>query len=136
MTALDGPKVLIFGVIGLALGIAYFAPPVQLSARGRGEIAVAIGYGVLPVTGAAFLRAGTFGGQTVLVSLPIRFWIFNVLLMNAVPDAEADARSGKRTMVVRFELEETQVVYLLVNASLVFGPSRSRAVSAPCQLRR
>ena len=130
LATLSGPEVLIFGVIGLALGIAYSAPPVQLSARGWGEIAVAVGFGVLPVTGAAWLQTGIFSGHAVLISLPISCWIFNVLLMNEVPDTEADARAGKRTMVVRFEPEGTHVVYLLVNALAVLAVAIAGSLGA------
>ena len=55
---LHGPQVLIFGAVGIALGVLYSIPKVQLSAHGLGETAVALAFGVLPVVGAAWLQSG------------------------------------------------------------------------------
>ena len=51
LIAIKGMTVLLFGLAGIALATLYSIPPVQLSARGWGEAAVGIGFGVLPVCG-------------------------------------------------------------------------------------
>jgi len=84
----------------VALGVFYSAPPVWLSARGLGEAAVAAGFGLLPVTGAAWVQSGTLDGGAVLLSVPVGLWIANVLLINEVPDMRADASVGRRTLAV------------------------------------
>ncbi len=101
LTLMKGPAVVIFGLLGLALGILYSAPPVALASRGLGETAVALGFGVLPVTGAVWLQTGHVGLETVLLAVPASCWVANILIMNEVPDAEADAGAGKTTLVVR-----------------------------------
>ena len=49
-----GPMILIFGLTGLTLGVLYSVGPIRLSSIGLGEFTVAIAFGVLPVTGAAW----------------------------------------------------------------------------------
>lgn len=115
LALLKGVVVIALGLIGAALGVAYSATPLQLSARGLGEIAVAIGFGVLPVMGAAWLQSGIFGFDSLLISIPISFWVLNILLINEIPDMEADAAAGKRTLPVRWGLRGTWPLYLATN---------------------
>jgi 1,4-dihydroxy-2-naphthoate octaprenyltransferase len=113
--ATEGPAVLLFGAAGVALGVLYSAPPVRLSARGLGEAAVGVGFGILPVTGAAWLQSGVLDWAGLLLSLPIAFWVANILLVNEIPDAAADGATGKRTLVVRLGLDGTRNLYLLLS---------------------
>lgn len=112
---LRGPVVLIFGAIGVALGVLYSLPRVQLSAHGVGEAAIAVAFGVLPVTGAAWLQSGRVDWQSVLISVPVSMWVAAILLMNEVPDRNADARAGKRTLVVRLSTDGTRRLYLALH---------------------
>ena len=105
LAALKGAVVIALGLSGAALGVVYSATPLQLSARGLGELAVGIGFGVLPVMGAAWLQSGTFGLDSLLISLPLSCWVLNILLINEIPDIEADAAVGKRTLPVRLGLK-------------------------------
>jgi 1,4-dihydroxy-2-naphthoate octaprenyltransferase len=114
--AMKGPGVLLFGAAGVALGVLYSAPPIRLSARGLGEVAVGIGFGVLPVTGAAWLQCGALDWGGLLLSLPVALWVINILLVNEIPDAAADGATGKRTLVVRLGPDGTQRLYILLNA--------------------
>jgi 1,4-dihydroxy-2-naphthoate octaprenyltransferase len=116
LAALKGAVVIALGLFGAALGVAYSATPLQLSARGLGELTVAIGFGVLPVMGAAWLQSGTFGLDSLLISLPLSFWVFNILLINEISDIKADAEVGKRTFPVRWGLRATWRLYLATNA--------------------
>ncbi len=96
-----GTAILGLGMTGIGLVVLYSAPPVQLSARGLGELAVAAGFGLLPVCGAAWLQTGRFDWQVLALSIPVSCWVANILLINEVPDARSDAAAGKRTLVVR-----------------------------------
>ncbi len=108
--------VLWFRVTGLALGMLYSVPPVQLSARGLGEAAVAVAFGTLPVAGAAWLQSGAVDAGALLVSAPVGLWVAAILLINEVPDVDADRATGKRTLVVRLGLDGTRRLYLVVHA--------------------
>jgi 1,4-dihydroxy-2-naphthoate octaprenyltransferase len=110
-----GAGVLVFGLVGIALGVAYSAPPLKLASRGMGESAVGVGLGILPVTGAAWLQTGVIDASSVLIAIPVSMWVANILLINEVPDARADSVSGKRTLVVRMGNKGTALLYFLWN---------------------
>jgi 1,4-dihydroxy-2-naphthoate octaprenyltransferase len=120
-----GLIVLGLGLTGLLLGVAYSAPPLALASRGLGELAVGIGFGVLPVVGAAWLQTGFFSWEALLLSVPVSIWVANILLVNEVPDYTADSKAGKNTLVVRLGFRWSALLYVLLNAvalaTLVWG---------------
>ncbi len=110
-----GTMVLWFGVAGVLLAVLYSLGPVRLASIGLGEIAVGIAFGVLPVTGAAWLQSGSLGLDVLLFSIPVSVWVTAILLINEVPDIAADGATGKRTLPVRFGLGSTSVIYFLLH---------------------
>ncbi|HEM45730.1 MAG TPA: prenyltransferase [Alphaproteobacteria bacterium] len=119
-----GPTVLAFGAVGVFLGIAYSSPPLRLAGRGVGELAVGVGFGTLPVVGAAWLQQGQWEAGTFLLSVPVALWVALILLVNEIPDAAADAAVGKRTLVVRLGLDGTArlqaALHLLAAAAVAY----------------
>lgn len=115
-----GPVVLLFGLAGIALGVLYSLGPVKLSAIGLGESSVAVAFGVLPVTGAAWLQGASIDPALLLFSLPISAWVAAVLLINEVPDIEADGACGKDTLPVRLGLMGTARLYLAIQGAALF----------------
>ena len=109
---LKGAIVLYFGLAGVALCVLYSLGPVRLASIGIGETAVAVGFGVVPVSGAAWLQGAELNTTLLLYSLPISFWVAAILLINEVPDVAADSATGKRTLPVRLGLNGTAAVYL------------------------
>jgi 1,4-dihydroxy-2-naphthoate polyprenyltransferase len=114
LTLLRGSGVLLLGLGGLALGLFYSQPGVQLSGRGTGELACAIGLGLLPVAGAAWLQAGRVDSAAWLLGTMVAVWVCLILLINEVPDSVADASVGKRTLAVRLGEAGTRVLYRLL----------------------
>jgi 1,4-dihydroxy-2-naphthoate octaprenyltransferase len=112
---LKGAMVLYLGLAGVALGVLYSLGPVRLASLGIGETAVAIGFGVVPVVGAAWLQGATINASLVLFSLPVSLWVAAILLINEVPDIAADGATGKRTLPVRLGLGGTSIVYLMLH---------------------
>jgi 1,4-dihydroxy-2-naphthoate octaprenyltransferase len=110
-----GPLVIAFGVVGILLGVLYSLGPVKLASVGLGEATIAVAFGLLPVTGAAWLQGAPIDAALILFSIAIGGWVENILLINEVPDMEADSASGKRTFPVRFGLAATANLYLAVN---------------------
>lgn len=115
LVAVSGPGILVFGIAGVSLFLLYLAPPLQLGTKGFAELGVGLGFGVLPVTAAAWLQAGEVTGQALLLSIPIALWVANVLLVNEVPDRKADADAGKNTLVVILGCRAAKWLYLLLN---------------------
>ena len=105
-----GPALLAWGAIGLLLAWAYSAPPLALMCRGLGELTVSLSWGLM-VLGADYVQRGALAPWTMSVALSYSLLIGNILLINGVPDAQADARVGKRTLAVRLGAARVAVVY-------------------------
>jgi 1,4-dihydroxy-2-naphthoate octaprenyltransferase len=111
LAVLRGPGVIFLGLAGLALGLLYSLPGAQLSARGVGELAVAVGLGVLPVLGAEWLQTGFVDSGAILLCIPVSCWVAAILIINEVPDVVADLAAHKRTLVVRWGATGARVIY-------------------------
>ena len=111
LAGLRGPGVILLGIAGLGLGLLYSLPGAQLSARGVGEAAVAVSFGILPVLGMVWLQTGHVDFGALLVSLPVSAWAAAILVINEVPDIEPDRRAGKRTLVVRWGAGGARWIY-------------------------
>ena len=107
-----GPMILLFGLTGVALGVLYSIGPVRLSSIGLGEFTVAIAFGVLPITGAAWLQSGIVDPAVLIYSIPISAWVAAIILINEIPDVTADGVSGKRTLPVRLGNAGTASLYI------------------------
>lgn len=105
-----GPGVLLLGMAGLMLAWAYSAPPLKLMSRGLGEVAVALAW-FLVVVGADYVQRRQFFIIPASAAASLALMVAALLVINGVPDAQADARVGKRTLVVRMGARGAAVVY-------------------------
>ncbi|EME68809.1 1,4-dihydroxy-2-naphthoate octaprenyltransferase [Paramagnetospirillum caucaseum] len=110
-----GEWVLVFGLVGGGLAVAYSLPPLSLASRGLGEAAVAVAFG-LPVAACFWLQSGTVGLEAMLCSAIVGAWTAAILIVNEVPDLAADEQAGKRTLVVRLGAKGAPSLYLSVQA--------------------
>jgi 1,4-dihydroxy-2-naphthoate octaprenyltransferase len=111
---MKGPMILAFGLAGVLLAVIYSVGPIRLASTGLGELAVAIGLGVIPIVGAAWLQSGTVDKAALLFSVPISAWVAAILLINEVPDISADEATGKRTLPVRLGPGGTAGLYVAI----------------------
>jgi 1,4-dihydroxy-2-naphthoate octaprenyltransferase len=81
--------------------------------RGLGEICVALGFGPIMLLGSYFVVAQRLSGEALYASLPVAILIMLVLYVNQIPDKRADAKAGKRTIVVRLPKEKIVEGYAL-----------------------
>lgn len=109
----SSPSVLWIGALGLFLGWSYSAPPLALMSRGLGELAVAVAWSLV-VVGADAVQRGTVSIVPLAVSLSYGLLIANILLINGVPDAQADAAVGKATLAVRLGPQGAAALYALI----------------------
>lgn len=113
------------GIAGIAVGVAYTAPPLKLVYRGLGEIAVAIGFGPIMLLGAYVVQTGRLSWEAALASVPVAILIALVLYVNEIPDRPGDASAGKRTLPVRLPAAVVTNGYLaaalLAFAAIVVG---------------
>jgi len=102
------------GAVAIITGFFYTAPPLRLSYRGLGELAIAFSCGWLAVATGYYLQAGRFDSAATLASLPGAFSVFLVILANEVPDIRSDKASGKNTLAVLLGIEKTGVLYAVL----------------------
>ena len=118
--ATQSTTLLWIGVAGIALGIAYTAPPLKLVYRGLGELAVAIGFGPVMLLGAYVVQTGRIHAEPMLLSFVPGILIALILFVNEIPDRVSDAASGKRTLPARFAPQVIRGAYL-AGAVAAFG---------------
>lgn len=97
-----GPSMLIVGLASILCGIAYTGGPWPLGYHGLGDLFVFIFFGVVAVSATYFVQAARVTLDALLSSVPIGLLAVNILLVNNYRDADTDADSHKRTLVVRF----------------------------------
>jgi len=98
-----GPAVLLLAAAGGGLGIGYSAPPLRLMGSGWGEFAAGLACGPLVAYGGALLQ-GTCGMAIAALgpALPVGLLVAAILIVNELPDYQADLATGKRNWVVRY----------------------------------
>jgi 1,4-dihydroxy-2-naphthoate octaprenyltransferase len=111
LTLLSGGALLGIGVLGVLIGWGYSAPPLRLNSRGWGEVAIAIGFGVLIPLGAWYVQISTLSTYPVFISVSLAALLTNILIMNQFPDYAADKQAGKHHWVVRLGLDKAPHLY-------------------------
>lgn len=116
--------------IGAAIGIlawSYSAPPARLAARGWGELDTALVVAILvPLAGYAVF-AQSVDGLALAATLGPAFAMFAMMIAVEWPDRQADARGGKRNLVVR--LGPATAARLAASAALLVVPALLLAIA-------
>jgi 1,4-dihydroxy-2-naphthoate octaprenyltransferase len=115
------PQVLWLGVAGVFCAYFYHAPPLSLSYRGLGELAVALCYGPLIAAGTYLVQRGTIAAPVVAAAVPLGLLIAAFLWINEFPDYAADRGAGKRTLVVRLGRRRAAVAFAVLVAAAHLG---------------
>ena len=121
LIAMRGWQVALLGVIGLALGYGYTAPPFQYKYKAIGLPMVFTLMGPLMVVGAYFTITGGFDWSAVIVSVPIGLLVTAILHGNEWRDITDDARFGIGTLSALMGRKWAHIVYisLITSAYLV-----------------
>jgi chlorophyll synthase len=103
VAALLGPVVLVATFIGLALAVAYSAPPMRLKRNGWwGNAACGVSYeGLAWVTGAALMLGRIPDASILMLALLYSIGAHGIMTLNDFKSIEGDARSGIRTLPVQ-----------------------------------
>ena len=109
----SGAGLLLVGMAGVLLAWAYSSPPLKLMSRGLGELTVALAWWLV-VVGADYSQRGHFFIIPAYVGVSFALLIGNILLINGLPDAPADASVGKLTLATRLTPRGVAWTYLLV----------------------
>lgn len=102
------------GVLCVLFAFFYTAGPYPLAYHGWGDMAVLIFFGLIPVGCTYYIVTGEYTWQVGIASLACGLVIDTLLMINNFRDREQDAKSNKRTLVVRFGPQAGIFMYLLL----------------------
>lgn len=90
---------------------------------GIAEFLIATTYGVFMTMGAYYVQTGSYSVLALLISLPVALFISNVLLINQFPDADSDALTDKKTLVVRIGKRKAKnvLIYSFIAGYAIIG---------------
>ena len=143
-----GWPIAVIGVLSVLSGLAYTGGPYPLGYHGLGDIFVFVFFGVIAVTGTAYLQSGHWSQLALWLSIPIGLLVTNILAVNNLRDRQTDIAAGKRTLATRIGDRATRGQYALFTIGayavpLVIGltdPARRMImlplISLPLALRR
>jgi 1,4-dihydroxy-2-naphthoate octaprenyltransferase len=118
-----GAPGLAIGAIGCIAGAGWAMPPLKLSYRGLGEVLVALVAGPLMTAQAWLVTAGRFDLEALWIGIPFGCLQFGMAMAHGIVDHDADARAGKRTLVVRIGRSRAAIAHLLANVALFVSVS-------------
>jgi len=101
------------GLFGVVLGWGYSSSLLRLNSRGLGELAVLLGFGLLPM-GAYYVQSGQLSLAMALISLPVGLLTTNLLYINQFPDRKADIQAHKLHWVARLEPRTARWGYVII----------------------
>jgi 1,4-dihydroxy-2-naphthoate octaprenyltransferase len=112
--------ILMLGIAGVLLAFFYHAPPVKLSYRGLGEIAVATVYCPMICCGTYLVQRNEVSTEAIFISIPLGLLIAAFLVINEFPDRKADLSVHKMNLVVRLGVQKSNWLFfsLIVTAYL------------------
>ena len=118
-----GWPIVLIGVLSIICGLAYTGGPWPFGYHGLGDIFVFVFFGLVAVTGTAYLQAGSWSPLAVAVAVPIGLLVTNILVVNNLRDLPTDRAAGKRTLAVRLGERRTRAQYALFTALAYLVPT-------------
>ena len=126
----ESPVIFLFGVVGVALGVFYTAPPLKLAYRLLGEITWLASF-PLTALGALFVQSPVFGpgdaiamfpaiAATIVTIVPVALLATAGLLVLELPDYQADREARKVGIAVLAGKKATTVLFVVLCA-IAFG---------------
>ncbi len=116
-----GWPIVAIGIPSLWFCYGYTGGPVPLAYRGLGELFVILFFGLVAVTGSAFVQSGQWHVEAVIAGLQVGMLSTVLIAINNFRDIEEDTKTGKRTLAVRFgkRFARGEIVSLMVLASML-----------------
>ena len=108
---IGGWPILLIGVFSILSGLAYTGGPWPLGYHGLGDLFVFIFFGIIAVTGSAYLQSGHVSALALATSVPVGLLVTNILVINNLRDVETDRIAGKRTLAVLLGANQVRLQY-------------------------
>lgn len=103
---------LAFGILTIISALCYTMGRNPYGYRGLGDVMVFVFFGLATTIGSFYIISKTIVWQAVLLGFGIGFLSMGVLNINNMRDAESDAATGKRTIIVKFGTRFGQIYHL------------------------
>lgn len=110
---IGGWPIVLIGVLSIICGLAYTGGPWPFGYHGLGDLFVFVFFGLVAVTGTAYLQTGAWSVFAVIASVPIGLLVTNILVINNLRDLPTDLAAGKNTLAVRLGDGRTRTQYAL-----------------------
>lgn len=107
-----GWPIIVIGIVSVLSGLAYTGGPFPTGYHGLGDLFVFVFFGLVAVTGTAFLQTGVWSRTALLLSIPIGLLVTNILVVNNLRDLPTDTAAGKRTLATRIGERPTRIQYV------------------------
>ena len=111
LVVIGGWAILLIGIASVISGLAYTGGPYPLGYHGLGDVFVFIFFGVVAVTGTAYLQSGEWSSFPLLLSIPVGLIVTNILVINNLRDLPTDRAAGKKTLATRIGDRATRAQY-------------------------
>jgi 1,4-dihydroxy-2-naphthoate octaprenyltransferase len=110
---IGGWPIIAIGIVSVISGLAYTGGPFPLGYHGLGDLFVFVFFGIIAVTGTAYLQSGHWSMLALLLAIPIGLLVTNILVINNLRDLPTDVAAGKRTLATRIGDRATRAQYAL-----------------------
>ena len=135
---IGGWPIIAIGLASIICGLAYTGGPWPFGYHALGEAFVFVFFGLIAVTGTAFLQMGSWSSLALAVSVPIGLLVTNILVVNNLRDLPTDRAAGKNTLAVTLGDGATRAEYAIFTAlayiavaALAFSTAGNRWVLLP-----
>jgi 1,4-dihydroxy-2-naphthoate octaprenyltransferase len=105
------PWLIAVGAACIAAAWGYTGGPRPYGYDGLGEVFVFLFFGVVAVTGSAYVQNGHLSGLALAASVPVGLLATALLVVNNLRDRSGDDVAGKRTVAVRLGDTRTRTLY-------------------------
>jgi len=106
-----GVDILPIGIVGVICASLY--TPTITRIPGVSEVAAGGGFALITL-GTYFTQDGTYSSASAVVTMVTFFLVANLLLINEIPDTEADRIGGRRHLPITFGTRTAARVYALI----------------------
>ncbi|RBP44509.1 1,4-dihydroxy-2-naphthoate prenyltransferase [Roseimicrobium gellanilyticum] len=116
-----GWPIIAIGIPSLWFCYGYTGGPLPLAYRGLGELFVVLFFGLVAVTGSAYVQSGQWHVEALVAGLQVGMLSTVLIAINNFRDVDEDTKTGKRTLAVRFgkKFARWEIVALITGVLLV-----------------
>lgn len=116
LIVVGGWPILVIGVLSILAGLAYTGGPWPFGYHGLGDVFVFVFFGLVAVTGSAYLQTGRWTALALAAAVPVGLLVTNILVVNNLRDLPTDRVAGKGTLAVRLGDRPTRLQYAALAA--------------------